>query len=85
MQTLENNQIEPPSQSIDYHLSAALSHLEAALDQSIINVQKSEAAKKMIGAKWESFLANFFGSVREKGIKSKLNLLSFISFSPRIR
>jgi hypothetical protein len=78
---LDNQQSE---QDIKHHLHEALSHLEIALNQSILLIQADEKSKKMIGQKWEGFLGEFFGQVREKGKKSRVNLLSLISF-PRIR
>ncbi len=71
-------------QDIDYHLREALSHLETALNQSVRMMLENSGAKKQIGVKWEGFLGQFLGQVREKGKKSGINLLSFISF-PRLR
>ncbi|AET61270.1 hypothetical protein ACWHAM_08125 [Paenibacillus terrae] len=71
-------------QSIDNHLREALSHLESALNQSVRCVLENDSAKKEIGLKWERFLGEFMGQIREKGKKSRLNLLGWISF-PRIR
>jgi hypothetical protein len=71
-------------QNIDFHLREALSHLETALNQSIRSMLENEGAKKEIGLKWESFLGEFIGQVRDKGKKSRINLLSWITF-PRIR
>ncbi|KZE72433.1 hypothetical protein [Paenibacillus jamilae] len=71
-------------QNIDNHLREALAHLEMALNQSVRSVLENDSAKKEIGLKWERFLGEFMGQIREKGKKSRLNLLSWISF-PRIR
>jgi hypothetical protein len=71
-------------QNVDFHLRAALSHLENALNQSIRSVLENDGAKKEIGLKWEQFLGQFMGQVREKGKKSRINVLGWINF-PRIR
>jgi hypothetical protein len=72
-------------QNVDYHLREALSHLETALNQSMAIVQENDALKKKeIGAKWEIFIGEFMGQVRDIGKRSKVNLLSLISF-PKIR
>ncbi|WP_282936284.1 hypothetical protein [Paenibacillus sp. RC67] len=71
-------------QTIDYHLQEALSHLETALDLSVRSVLEKDDAKKEIGLKWEQFLGEFIGQVREKGKQSRINLLGWITF-PRIR
>jgi hypothetical protein len=66
-------------------LREALSHLETALNQSMAIMQENDVPKnKEIGAKWESFIGEFLGQVRDIGKKSKINLLSFISF-PKLR
>ncbi|UUZ86121.1 hypothetical protein LJK88_23470 [Paenibacillus sp. P26] len=71
-------------QNIDYHLREAISHLETALNQSVRTVLENEGAKKEIGGKWETFLGEFISMVREKGKKSRINILGWITF-PRIR
>jgi hypothetical protein len=71
-------------QNIDYHLREAYSHLEAALSQSVNTILENDDTKKEIGLRWEQFLGQFFGTVKEQGKKSKINLLGLISFS-RIR
>ncbi|MCC3380650.1 hypothetical protein ACFQ5D_10470 [Paenibacillus farraposensis] len=71
-------------QNIDSHLREALTHLEMALDESVHCVLENDGAKKEVGVKWEHFLGEFMGQVREKGKKSRLNLLSWITF-PRMR
>lgn len=71
-------------QSIDFHLREALQHLEIAMNQSMRTVLDNERTKKEIGQKWENFLAEFFHDIREKSKKSKLNLLSWITF-PKLR
>jgi hypothetical protein len=71
-------------QTVKHHLYEALTHLEIALNQSILLIQTDENAKKIVGQNWEGFLGEFFGQVREKGKKSRVNLMSLISF-PRIR
>jgi hypothetical protein len=68
-------------QNIDDHLRAALMHLEAALSQSVNTILENDDKKKEIGSRWEQFLGQFFGTVREQGKKSKINLLGLISFS----
>lgn len=70
--------------NIDFHLQEALSHLEAALNQSVKTVIENDAAKKEVGLKWEKFLGDFMYQVREKGKKSRINILGWITF-PRIR
>jgi hypothetical protein len=70
--------------NIDYHLREALTHLEAALNQSVNTIIGNDAKKKEIGLRWEQFLRQFFGMVKEQGKKAKINLLSMISYS-RIR
>ncbi|AJY76733.1 hypothetical protein [Paenibacillus beijingensis] len=70
--------------SVDYHLQQATVHLEAALSKSISHVIDHQQDKKMIGGKWEQFLGQFIGLVREKGKQSKVNVLSWITF-PRLR
>ncbi|MFB0844574.1 hypothetical protein [Paenibacillus oleatilyticus] len=70
--------------SVDFHLREALSHLDAALNKSILHVQADMSAKKEVGQQWERFLGEFFQQVREKGKQSKLNLWSWVAF-PRIR
>ncbi|BBI31901.1 hypothetical protein [Cohnella abietis] len=71
-------------QTVDFHLQQALSHLDAALNKSIKLIVDNQEEKRMVGSKWEKFLGEFFGLVREKGKQSKMNLLSWITF-PRIR
>jgi hypothetical protein len=71
-------------QTIDYHLREALSHLENALNQSVSIVLENDGAKKEIGEKWETFLGEFIGQVRDKGKSSRINVLSWIHF-PRMR
>jgi hypothetical protein len=71
-------------QSVEFHLHQALSHLEAALNKSIKLILDTQEEKQLIGNKWEKFLGDFFGLIREKGKESKMNLLKLISF-PRIR
>lgn len=71
-------------QSVDFHLKQALSHLEVAINKSIRLILEKQEEKQTIGNKWEQFLGEFLGLVREKGKQSKMNLLAWISF-PRIR
>jgi hypothetical protein len=68
-------------QSIDHHLREALTHLEMALNESIRTVLENQDAKKEIAPKWENFLGQFFGMVKEKGKKSRINLLAWVSFA----
>jgi hypothetical protein len=78
---LDDQQIE---QTVRHKLHEALTHLEIALNQSILLIQNDEKSKKIVSQNWEGFLGEFFGQVREKGKKSQVNLMSLISF-PRIR
>ena len=71
-------------QTVDFHLKQALSHLEVAMNKSIRLILENQEEKQIIGKKWEKFLGEFLGLVREKGKQSKMNLLAWISF-PRIR
>jgi hypothetical protein len=71
-------------QTVKYHLQEALIHLEIALNQSIRLIQDDDKSKIMVAQNWENFLGEFFGQVREKGKKSRINLMGLISF-PRIR
>jgi len=71
-------------QNIDFHLKEALAHLETAINLSVRSVLENDGAKKEIGLKWEKFLGEFISQVREKGKKSRINLLGWITF-PRIR
>lgn len=73
--------IEEP---IDFHLNQALTHLEMAINLSLSAMLENEGVKKKVGQQWEGFLSKFFGYVREKGKKSKINLLGLISF-PKFR
>jgi hypothetical protein len=68
-------------QPIEYHLNQALLHLETALDSSVRIVSENDSAKKEMGQKWEKFIGDFFHLVREKGKKSRINLLGWINFS----
>jgi hypothetical protein len=69
------------SQTIDQHLREALIHLEQAINQSIEAVQADQAASKELGGKWQQFLGEFYGMVKEKGVKTRINMLSWISFA----
>ncbi|MEK8126638.1 hypothetical protein WMW72_01810 [Paenibacillus filicis] len=69
------------NQTIDHHLQEALAHLEQAINQSIHTVQENQATSKEIGGKWEQFLGAFYGMVKDKGKKTRINLLSWISFA----
>lgn len=71
-------------QTVDFHLKQALSHLEVAMNKSIRLILENQEEKQIVGKKWENFLGEFLGLVREKGKQSKMNLLAWISF-PRIR
>lgn len=55
------------NQTIDHHLREALTHLEEAINQSIHTVTQNEASSKEIGGKWEQFLGQFYGMVKDKG------------------
>jgi hypothetical protein len=68
-------------ESIDFHLKEALIHLETALNQSIRTVLENEGAQKEIAPKWEHFLGQFFGMIKEKGKKARVNPLGWISFA----
>jgi len=76
-QTIDN-------QEIDEHLREALSHIEAAINSSIIAGVENPSGQKLIGQKWEAFLGQFFEYARVKGKEQRVNLLGWISF-PRIR
>lgn len=69
------------SHTVDSHLKEALTHLETAMNISIHTVLENESARKEIGQKWEQFLGQFYGLVKEKGKKSRINMLSWISFA----
>ncbi|MCZ8515644.1 hypothetical protein O9H85_25185 [Paenibacillus filicis] len=69
------------TQTIDKHLEEALKHLESAINQSVHTVLENDGARHEIGAKWQHFLGTFYGLVKEKGRKSRVNLLSWISFA----
>lgn len=69
------------NETIDRHLREALAHLEQAIDQSIRAAQENKSASQELGGKWEQFLGEFFGMVKNKGKQSRINLLSWISFS----
>lgn len=71
-------------QIIDDHLSQALSHIELAINSSIVAGTENSSDQKLIGQKWEVFLGKFFQDARVKGKEHRVNLLSWISF-PRIR
>ncbi|MDR3584066.1 MAG: hypothetical protein P4L59_01925 [Desulfosporosinus sp.] len=71
-------------QKIDDHLRQALSHIESAINSSIIAGVENPSGQKLIGRKWEVFLGQFFEYAREKGKEQRVNLLGWISF-PRIR
>jgi len=69
------------NQTIDHHLQEALAHLEKAINQSIHTVQENQATSKELGGKWEHFLGEFYGMVKDKGKKTRINLFSWISFA----
>ncbi|TVY04198.1 hypothetical protein [Cohnella terricola] len=69
------------NQSIDHHLQEALAHLEQAINQSVHVVLENQATSKELGSKWEHFLGEFYGMVKDKGKKTRINLLSWISFA----
>ncbi|RKP49919.1 hypothetical protein D7Z26_19010 [Cohnella endophytica] len=69
------------NQTIDDHLREALAHLEQAIDQSIHAALENHAASKELGGKWEQFLGKFYGMVKDRGKKTQINVLSWISFS----
>ena len=71
-------------QKIEDHLRQALSHIESAINSSIIAGVENPSGKKLIVQKWESFLGQFFEYARVKGKEQRVNLLGWISF-PRIR
>ncbi|MGZ4163960.1 MAG: hypothetical protein ACXVDE_09250 [Tumebacillaceae bacterium] len=70
---------------INHHLKEAYQHLQAALDISIQDVKNNKSEEKPIGQVWESFLGDFFRSLRVKGKENKLNLLSFVSFTKLLK
>ncbi|WP_025692199.1 hypothetical protein [Paenibacillus zanthoxyli] len=69
------------NEAIDQHLQEALTHLEEAINLSIHSVMDNQASSNEIGGKWEQFLGQFYGMVKDKGKKSRINLLSWISFA----
>ena len=71
-------------QKIEDHLRQALSHIESAINSSIIAGVEDPSGKKLIGQKWEFFLGQFFEYARAKGKEQRVNLLGWISFA-RIR
>ena len=71
-------------QKIDDHLRLALSHIESAINLSILAGVENPAEQKLIGQKWEGFLGQFFEYARVKGKEERVNLLGWISF-PRMR
>lgn len=71
-------------QKIDDHMRQALSHIESAINSSIIEGVRNPSAQKIIGQKWEAFLGQFFDYARVKGKEQRVNLLGWIKF-PRIR
>ncbi|WP_134701910.1 hypothetical protein [Ammoniphilus sp. YIM 78166] len=68
-------------QKVDHHLQQAFAHLREALNASVGLVLANPSEKGSVGKKWEAFLGEFFNMVKTKGKESKLNLLSWISFS----
>jgi hypothetical protein len=78
---ISNEGIKSDEQSIDDHLRQALSHLVVAINKSIAMILRNDAAKKEVGQKWEAFLGQFFGYVREKGKENRVNLMGLISFA----
>ncbi|MEW9670152.1 hypothetical protein [Ammoniphilus sp. 3BR4] len=75
------NSHQAEDQGIDYHLRRAFSHLVLAVNQSVDLLLQNSRAKNEIGSKWETFLSQFFGYIRDKGKENRLNLLSIISFT----
>lgn len=71
-------------QTIDLHLEQALTHIQKAIMLSIDSVLQNKIPQKDVAHKWEAFIAQFFGYIREKGKENRMNLLSWISF-PRLR
>lgn len=69
------------NQTVDNHLREALAHLEIAINLSIQSVLEDQATSKELGGKWEQFLREFYGMVKDKGKKTRINLLSWISFA----
>jgi hypothetical protein len=70
------------NQTIDHHLREALAHLEQAINQSIHTVLENQASSKEIGSKWEQFLGEFYGMVKDKG-KRHGSTCSAGSLSPK--
>lgn len=81
MESAEQQAANPPD--IDYHLRQAIGHLEIALSQSVASIAADGANKQAVGGKWERFLGEFLGQVREQGRKSGINMLGLVSF-PRL-
>jgi hypothetical protein len=66
---------------ISEHLEQALSHLNQALHISVQAVLQDAKLKAPIGRLWEQFLGRFFDAIRIKSRESKVNILSWISFT----
>lgn len=69
------------NERISSHLEAAFRHLSEALQLSVEAVSKDAKLKAAIGPLWEQFLGRFFDAIRFHSKESKLNLLSWVSFS----
>lgn len=67
--------------AIKEHLNQALNHLHEALQLSIQTVLSDKGQQSVVGRLWEQFLGQFFDAIRTKSRESKLNLMSWISFS----
>jgi hypothetical protein len=63
------------------HLEQALNHLNQALHISVQAVLQDTKLKDPIGRLWEQFLGRFFDAIRTKSRESKVNVLSWISFT----
>lgn len=76
--------MEPKNEEVISHLRQALSHLDTALNMTVLSLRENPGSKKVVGTIWEEFLGTFFGRVRSKGKENNINLLSLISF-PKFR
>lgn len=76
--------METKNEEVISHLKQALSHLDTALNMTVLSLRESPGSKKIVGTIWEEFLGTFFGRVRSKGKEHNVNLLSLISF-PKLR
>lgn len=67
--------------TVQEHLNQALTHLREAMRLSVQIVAADGGRKNRVGQLWEQFLGQFFDAIRNKSRESKINLMSWISFS----